>query len=37
MNGIDKIRICKTRRVKTPARGTAVAAGLDFFVPESLT
>lgn len=34
---VDKIQITKTRRVKTPARGTAVAAGLDFFVPEDLT
>ncbi len=34
---IEKIQICKTRNVKTPARGTAVAAGLDFFMPEDLT
>lgn len=34
---IDKIQIFKTRQVKTPARGTVVAAGLDFFVPEDLT
>jgi len=34
---IDKIQICKTRNVKTPTRGTSVAAGLDFFVPEDLT
>lgn len=34
---IDKLRIFKTRNVKTPSRGTSVAAGLDFFVPEDLT
>ena len=34
---IDKIQICKTRNVKTPVRGTSVAAGLDFFVPYELT
>ena len=34
---IDKIQICKVRDVKTPVRGTPVAAGLDFFVPNDLT
>lgn len=34
---IDKIKMTKTRIVKTPVRGTKVAAGLDFFVPENLT
>lgn len=34
---VDIIKIVKTRNVKTPVRGTSVAAGLDFFVPESLT
>ena len=28
------IRIVKTRKVKTPARGNPQDAGLDFFVPE---
>ena len=28
------MKILKTLNVKTPARGTSVAAGLDFFVPE---
>lgn len=37
MNNIDKIRICKIRNVKTPTRGTAVAAGLDCYMPNSLT
>ena len=37
MNNIDKIKICKTRNVKTPSRGTSVAAGLDFYVPYDLT
>ena len=34
---IEKIQICKTRNVKTPTRGTSVASGLDFYVPEDLT
>lgn len=34
---IDKLRIVKTRNVKTPNRGTSVAAGLDFYVPYDLT
>lgn len=34
---IDKIKMTKVRAVKTPVRGTSVAAGLDFFVPEDLT
>ena len=34
---IDKIQICKIRNVKTPVRGTSVAAGLDFFVPADIT
>ena len=34
---IDKIQIVKTRYVKTPDRGTPVAAGLDFYVPFDLT
>lgn len=31
------LRFCKVRDVKSPVRGTAVAAGVDFFVPEDLT
>lgn len=34
---ISSLKIVKTRNVKTPSRGTSVAAGLDFFVPEDLT
>jgi len=34
---IEKIQIAKTRNVKTPQRGTSVAAGLDFYVPDDLT
>lgn len=34
---IDQLRIFKTRQVKTPTRGTSVAAGLDFYVPDDLT
>lgn len=34
---IDKLQICKVRNVKTPTRGTPVAAGLDFYVPDDLT
>ena len=37
MSNIDKIQICKTRNVKTPTRGTSVAAGLDFYIPDDLT
>lgn len=37
MSRIDKIRICKTRMVKTPTRGTPLASGLDFYLPEDLT
>lgn len=28
------IKIFKTREVKTPARGTDLSAGVDFFIPE---
>ena len=28
------MKICKTREVKTPNRGTAESAGIDFFVPD---
>ena len=31
------MKITKTRKVKTPERGTALSAGLDFFVPEDFT
>lgn len=37
MNSIDKIRICKTRNVKTPTRAHPTDAGLDFYCPEDLT
>lgn len=37
MDEIKSIRICKTRNVKTPTRGTAGSSGLDFYVPEDLT
>ena len=37
MNSIDKIRICKTRNVKTPTRGTSAASGLDCYVPYDMT
>lgn len=30
---VDTLKICKVRSVKTPIRGTSVAAGIDFFVP----
>ena len=33
---MDKLRYCKIRKVKSPTRGTAVAAGLDFYVPEDI-
>ena len=31
------LKFCKIREVKSPVRGTLVAAGIDFFVPEDLT
>lgn len=37
MNSIDKIRICKTRNVKTPTRAHTFDAGCDFFCPDDLT
>jgi len=37
MNSIDKIRICKTRNVKTPTRGTPESSGLDFYVPNDIS
>ena len=30
------MKIAKVREVKTPTRGTAQSAGLDFYVPENL-
>lgn len=30
------MKIAKVRSVKTPARGTKLSAGLDFFVPDDL-
>lgn len=37
MNSVDKIRICKTRNVKTPTRGTPGSSGLDFYVPNDIS
>ena len=34
---VDKIKIVKTRSVKTPTRGTSVASGMDCYVPDDLT
>lgn len=31
------MKITKTLKVKTPNRGTSVAAGLDFFIPDNTT
>ena len=31
---MQKIKICKTREVKTPEYGTPGSAGIDFFVPD---
>jgi len=33
---MEEFKFCKVRKVKSPVRGTAVAAGVDFFVPEDL-
>ena len=34
---IESIKICKTRNVKTPTRGTPGSSGLDFYVPFDIT
>lgn len=34
---METLKITKIREVKTPTRGTSVAAGIDFFVPTNLT
>ena len=34
---MNVLKICKTRKVKTPTRGTSGSAGLDFYIPEDLT
>lgn len=31
---MSSLKICKTKKVKTPTRGTAGSAGLDFYVPS---
>lgn len=36
MTSNETLKVTKTRNVKTPARGTSVAAGVDFFVPEDI-
>jgi len=33
---MEVLKICKTRNVKTPTRGTSGSAGLDFYIPEDL-
>ena len=33
---MNVLKICKTRNVKTPTRGTSGSAGLDFYIPEDL-
>ena len=33
---MDTLRYAKVREVKSPVRGTPVAAGIDFFVPTSI-
>ena len=35
MNSV--MQIAKVRKVKTPVRGTAKSAGIDFFVPEDFS
>lgn len=34
---IETIKISKTRNVKTPTRGTSLASGMDFYVPDDMT
>ena len=35
-NDMETLRYCKIRKVKSPVRGTPVAGGIDFFVPEDI-
>ena len=38
MKGIMEIfKYCKVREVKSPSRGTNVAAGIDFYIPTDIT
>ena len=32
----NTLKYCRIRKVKCPARGTPVAGGIDFFVPEDI-
>lgn len=32
----DTLKYCKVRKVKDPTRGTAVAAGIDFYIPSDI-
>lgn len=33
---LDKVKLVKLRKVKTPTRGTSVSAGLDFYIPDDI-
>jgi dUTP pyrophosphatase len=34
---METLKYCKVKEVKSPVRGTSVAAGIDFFVPTNIT
>lgn len=34
---METLKYCKVREVKSPVRGTSVAAGIDFFVPTNIS
>lgn len=34
---METLKYCKVREVKSPVRGTSVAAGIDFFVPTDIS
>lgn len=34
---METLKYCKVREVKSPVRGTSVAAGIDFFIPTNIS
>lgn len=34
---METLKYCKVREVKSPVRGTSVAAGIDFFIPTDIS
>lgn len=33
---METLKYCKTRKVKSPNRGTSASAGIDFYIPEDI-